>query len=162
MIWPRQAYKFDNLGVASYPFFTEISTAGDLFTNPNYLTDIIIPEGVETIGEGAFHTCYDLSYVELSESLTTILAGAFYECAIHGITIPKNVVSIGDSAFASCANLTQVTCEAIVPPQLEMGNEFNNSPVEVIYVPAESLEEYKNATNWGVWADIMQPIPNEE
>lgn len=163
MIEPSQAYHFDrNLGVAYYPFFTEISAAGNLFNNPEYLTSIIIPEGVETIEHGAFYRCYDLSYVELPESLTTILDGAFCECAIYGITIPKNVVSIGDSAFAFCANLTQVTCEAIVPPQLYCGNEFMASPIEVIYVPAESLEEYKNATNWDVWADIIQPIQNEE
>lgn len=163
MIEPQQAYNFDiNLGVAYYPFFTEISTAGDLFNNPEYLNSIIIPEGVETIGEGAFYACYDLSYVELPESLTTISPGAFFECAIHSITIPKNVACIKDAAFAFCANLTQVTCEAIVPPQLQYGNEFMDSPVEVIYVPAESLEDYKNATNWDVWADIMQPIPNKE
>lgn len=162
MIEPQQTYHFDrNLGVAYYPFFTEISTAGDLFNNPRYLISIIIPEGVETIGEGAFDGCINLSYVELPESLTTISPGSFYQCPIHSITIPKNVVQIGDCAFAFCANLTQVTCEAVVPPQLKDGSEFMDSPVEVIYVPAESLEDYKNATNWDSWADIMQPIPNK-
>jgi hypothetical protein len=62
--------------------------------------------------------------------------------------------------FYGCSSLTSIACEAISPPQL--GTPGNLPAIAAVYVPAESVEDYKNATNWCIYADIIQPIPNEE
>jgi hypothetical protein len=53
--------------------------------------------------------------------------------------------------------LTSITCEAITPPELGSYNDL--STVTVVYVPSESVEAYKNATNWSYYSDVIQAIP---
>lgn len=47
--------------------------------------------------------------VELSESLDTVMTGAFAHSAITGITLPEGVTTIGSRTFDACTELTQVT-----------------------------------------------------
>jgi hypothetical protein len=59
------------------------------------------------------------------------------------------------------APINTVICKALNPPQLEL-NAFAGVPhlpgvVETIYVPAESVEAYKTATNWAKYADKIKP-----
>lgn len=63
------------------------------------------------------------------------------------ITIPASVETIGYRAFWNCGSITSITMEATTPPV--GGNEsFSGSLVYPIYVPAGSVDAYKNATNW--------------
>ncbi len=73
------------------------------------LTGITIPEGVTGIGEGAFRDCINLVNVTIPDSVTSIGEYAFCNCVgLTGITIPEGVTSIGDSAFSGCAGLTDI------------------------------------------------------
>ena len=98
---------------------------------PAELTEYTIPDGVTTIGEGAFLWCSSLS----------------------SVTIPNSVTTIGDSAFYLCRSLTSVYCKAITPPA---GSgymfDYNDSDRE-IYVPMESVEAYKSSLYWNEYAD---------
>lgn len=42
-----------------------------------FVTEIVIPQGVTTIGETAFEDCFNLSVIELPDTLTTIEGGSF-------------------------------------------------------------------------------------
>jgi hypothetical protein len=55
-----------------------------------------------------------------------------------------------------CSSLTSITCKATTPPLLNVGN--NISSVTEVYVPAESVEAYKTATNWSYYGDKIQGI----
>ncbi len=73
-----------------------------------------IPDGVTTIGEGAF-AGVDLSEIILPDTLTTISADAFYNCEeLTDITLPASLTSIGDRAFTHCTSLTEITVPASV------------------------------------------------
>ncbi|WP_298484082.1 leucine-rich repeat protein [uncultured Ruminococcus sp.] len=77
------------------------------------LTSIVLPEGLERIGNAAFYFCEDLGNVTLPESLESIGASAFYHCtSMTKIVIPDHVTSIEESAFAECLCLTNVTLPA--------------------------------------------------
>ncbi len=58
-----------------------------------------------------------------------------------------------------CTGLTTVTCPATeVPESGEL--VFSNCPaLTAIYVPAESVDAYKEAENWKFYADFIQAIP---
>ncbi len=72
---------------------------------------LIIPEGVTTIGEGAFRGT-NIESVTLPSTLVSIGVGAFLDCEnLTQITIPSSVTSIGIAAFAGCVNLKSVTFE---------------------------------------------------
>lgn len=73
------------------------------------ISEIVIPDVVTTIGEGAFEKCTSLSSVTIPNSVTSIGADAFHGCInITSITIPESVTSIGSQAFYTCSSLTSV------------------------------------------------------
>lgn len=51
----------------------------------------------------------DVEHIELSKSLTSIVAGAFEKCAaVKEITVPDGVTSIGERAFFGCEKLEKI------------------------------------------------------
>ena len=62
--------------------------------------DVVIPEGVTTIGGWAFFYCTGLSRVVMPEGVTSIGKRAFRACkSLSSVVIPQSVVSIGENAF---------------------------------------------------------------
>ena len=75
----------------------------------NDITEVVIENGVTSIGGSAFEDCSSLTTVDISDSVTTIEYRAFAECSsLTSVTIPDNVTSIGNGAFAYCESLTSV------------------------------------------------------
>ena len=73
------------------------------------LKTIEIPEGVTTIGDGAFAECYKLTSVTIPNSVITIGSSAFSYCyKLSSVTIPNSVTTIGASAFSWCETLTSI------------------------------------------------------
>lgn len=71
--------------------------------------DIIIPDGVLTIGDRAFYNCSGLTNISMPNSITNIGANAFYNCSnLTSVSIPNSVTRIGDWAFSGCGGLTSV------------------------------------------------------
>ena len=76
------------------------------------LTSVTIPEGVTSIGRGAFAGSAALKSVVIPESVTEIGSRAFDSCIeLTSITIPKGVTSIGQAAFFQCTALTGIVFE---------------------------------------------------
>ena len=88
-----------------------VTSIGDsAFAYCRSLTSVTIPEGVTSIGDSAFNNCSSLTSVTIPEGVTSIERDTFNECrALTSVTIPKGVTSIGDSAFHTCSSLTSVT-----------------------------------------------------
>lgn len=60
-----------------------------------------IPDGVNTIGSRAFAWSYKLENVILPDSVNTIKEGAFWESGLHSITIGTGVNRIEKTAFSN-------------------------------------------------------------
>ncbi len=90
-----------------------------------------VPEGVHTIGEGAFKACVSLKKVELPEGLCHIGAYAFKGCRrLEEIELPSGVTEIGNYAFHRCHALRKV----VLPPAVE-------SLGDCVFLYCDSLEE---------------------
>ena len=74
------------------------------FIGEDTITEVIIPEGVETISAYAFANLTALERVVLPSTLTRIDWGAFYGCtALKTVIGIENVKFINESAFEGCA-----------------------------------------------------------
>ena len=114
-----------------------------------------------SIGKYAFFMCSGLTSVTIPNSVTKIGTQAIYRCSsLTSVTIGNSVTSIGIEAFWGCTILTSITIQATTPPSLG-SNTLDNTNNCPIYVPAESVDAYKTATNWSRLSDRIQPIPTE-
>lgn len=122
------------------------------------LTSAAIKSGVTSISSNAFNNCRSLTSVTIPDSVTSIGSNAFSNCSnLINVTIPNSVASIGDTAFSNCKYLSSITVNAATPPTIGR-NVFNASKCP-IYVPAQSVDAYKSATNWSAYASRIQAIP---
>ena len=88
-----------------------VTTIGSsAFSDCDSLTSVTIPNSVTTIGSGAFEFCFSLTSLTIPNSVTTIGHGAFYGCSsLTSVTIGNSVTEIGYYAFSGCSSLTSVT-----------------------------------------------------
>lgn len=104
--------------------------------------DIIIPEGIETIGEMAF-----------------------YGQPFKLLVLPESVKQIGFYAFAYTSELSTVYCYAKDPIDIEF-NAFcyerfldEHAYSGTLYVPTGSKVAYEQAEGWKEFADIIEKDP---
>ena len=118
-----------------------LDSSHTFIVNEEELTNLVVPEGVTSIGERAFYGCSGLTSITLPSSLTSIGDWAFQYCgrlsgeldlgnctrltsignsAFNGcrgltsITLPSSLTSIGGSAFFDCSGFTSVTINQYV------------------------------------------------
>ncbi len=73
------------------------------------VSEVIVEEGITSIGEGMFYGCDTIKAVTLPSTLKTIGYGAFENCAgLESIVIPDSVKQILDFAFYNCSGLKRV------------------------------------------------------
>ena len=73
--------------------------------------DLIIPEGVTSIGDSAFSWCSGLTgELIIPESVTSIGNRVFFNCVdlTGDLIISERMTSIGYCAFCGCYNLTSI------------------------------------------------------
>lgn len=73
------------------------------------ITSVTIPESVTTIGDRAFYYCIRLSTVTIENGVTSIGSNAFYQCVhLTNIAIGNSVIKIGGGAFMGCGKLASI------------------------------------------------------
>jgi len=87
-----------------------VTTIGNyIFFECPKLKSIDIPNSVTTIGYAAFGSCTALTSINLPNSVTTIGNAAFHSCtALTSINVPNSVTTIGNNAFSFCTALTTI------------------------------------------------------
>ncbi len=94
---------------SSCPLYEGFGEAG-LWLNGEQIHDLVIPEGVTSIGDYAFSECSGLTSVTIPEGVTSIGDAAFSFCAgIPSVTLPDSLTSIGFGAFTCCPDLKTLT-----------------------------------------------------
>ena len=97
------------------------------FFNTN-LKEVVIPDSVTHISEGAFQNCEKLEKVTLSKAITSIEGFAFENTNLKEVVIPGSIKYIFTRAFADCANLTSITYNGTEAEwnAVEKGTDWDN------------------------------------
>lgn len=133
------------------------SIAGNALRNTN-IKSITIPDNVRSIGDNAFRDCNSLSSITLSNSLTKINQYLFAnDSNLKNVVVPSGVTEIDKCAFSGCTNMGSLTVLATTPPALNYIDALSTMG-GTIYVPAASLNTYKNASGWSTQASRLKAI----
>ena len=112
-----------------------------------------------SLGSQAFSGVTNLKRITNLGVLTRIGEQSFMNAKLEFIDIPSTVTAIGYQAFRYASTLKTVIVRAVTPPTIENANSFSNTnDTFVIYVPDESVEAYKTATNWSTYASRIYPM----
>ena len=107
--------------------------ARNLYLNNELVIDLVIPDGITSIGKDAFRGC----------------------SCLESVTIPNSVTSIGSCTFYDCSSLMSVYCKHTTPPTGVYNMFDNNAEDRKIYVPHNSVKAYKSASAWRGYADYI-------
>ena len=146
------------LGSIEYPNLTRIGEAA--FARATFtLNKAILPKCTK-IETSAFYGCKSMALTTLHLPLCTSIGEyAFYSCSsMKSIELPSTVTAIGSAAFQHCTALTRISITAGTPPSLGSSAFANCPALTGIYVPDDSVEAYKTATNWSAYANKILPL----
>ena len=86
-----------------------LSNGAHLYLSETLVEDLVIPDGVTSIGDRAFYGCTSLTSVTIPDSVTSIGGSAFdSSTSLTSVNIGNSVTSIGDYAFRDCPSLNSV------------------------------------------------------
>ena len=73
------------------------------------MTNVVIPDGVKSIGNYTFSDCSSLTNINIPDSVKSVGDNAFDGCSsLANINIPKAVTSISKYAFRNCSSLETI------------------------------------------------------
>ena len=122
---------------------------GQIFTgfDKTWVTSVAIPEGVKSIGAGAFSGCDRLQSVELPRTLVSIGRNAFYGCSsLESPDLPPGLKDIGRNAFYGCSSMVSMS----VPDGVSdiSGAFYGCSSLRTVSLP-RGLSEIGESTFYG-------------
>ena len=65
------------------------------------IEEVVLPEGLVRIGDGAFRVCRNLHSVTVPDSLEALGTDAFIDTALERFRIPAGLVDIGERALVT-------------------------------------------------------------
>ena len=145
----QQGFEFENeSGIIIPNSVTSIGYEAFMFWTSNN-QPLVIPDIVTSIESRAFYEWTSNNQpLVIPNSVTSIGNQAFgyWTSNTHPLVIPNSVTSIGNQAFQNWTSVLYVEIQAITPPTLANADAFQGS--KPIYVPDESVDDYKTATQW--------------
>ena len=86
-----------------------MTTLGAYAFTESGITEIVLPEGLQTVEYDAFNNCTNLRSVSLPSTLQDLGSSTFYNCsALTAITLPQSLTKIGSQCFYGCSGLTEI------------------------------------------------------
>ena len=180
---------FIRLDVGGWGTGSPLCYGGDLYLNGELVKDLVIPEGIENIGYCKFANCWSIESVTMSSTVKYIGQSSFANCprlkridmsrssmevigyvsitscsSLEEITIPATVKKLEQEAIGlGCDRLRKIISMAPIPPVCSGDEIFseNKHSDATLYVPDESVHDYKQTEEWCRFLDI-RPLSEEK
>lgn len=94
----------------------EIKSTDDLYINGTKLEgNVVIPDGVTTVGNCSFTERSGITSITLPASITSIIEYNFSFCRdLVSVTLPSSIASIDHGAFCGCTSLTSIDFQGTI------------------------------------------------
>ena len=140
--------------------------AHHLYLNGQEIIDLVIPDGVTSIGNYAFSNCTSLKSVTIGNSVTSIGNSAFVECeGLTSVIIGNSVTTIGNYAFGSFTYLSfsilynlKFVKVGNASPVAITSNTFINRSDAILQVPLGSKSAYQSDDCWKEFKKIVENV----
>lgn len=130
-------------GIISLPNLSSVVSSnvnyGGSFSNKNL-------EGIASLGSITSIPSYKRNSLAFIRSCTKL----------RFVIFPETLTSLGNYTIYNCTALSYVVFKAITPPSITTTSLLGTT--YTIYVPDESVEAYKTATNWTAYANRILPL----
>jgi hypothetical protein len=141
------------------PFGVE-KLSNNSFQACSLLNSVIIPSTVREIADNTFYKCTSLTFMKLPPSVTNLGIYVFNNCdALDYLVLPSSLKTIGRGLVNSCSGLDSIKVNAVEPYYL-ITTRYYFSGVDtntcVLQVPSGSLEDYRTATHWRSFDNIVE------
>ena len=134
-----------------------LNYAKNLYLNEEQVSELVIPDNVNSIGAYAFYGCDGLTSVVISDNVNSIGAYAFYGCdSLTSVVIGNSVARIGKYAFDS--HPTKIISLAQTPPTITEYPGFDYN-MATLYVPSGAKTAYSTDQYWSKFTDIVEMNP---
>ena len=129
------------------------------FYNNDFSGELVIPKDISAIGDKAFAYNWRLMGVlEFPEGLESIGAGAFAQCrSIEGLIFPESMETIryessyqeDGGAFQGCYGISSIVSKSTMPPYVQTG-VFDGVAKDnfTLEVPESAIAQYQAAPGW--------------
>ena len=105
-----------------------------LFVNDKELTKVIVTKDMNT--DFRFEGVDSIKEVIVEEGVTTLGRSAFFECKnLESVQLPDTLVTINNFAFSKCDNLTNIDIPNSVVFDIDDSGIFYNSGIERLNIP---------------------------
>lgn len=157
---------------------TEIKAAA--LSECRNLNDVNLPSTCTTFGDSCFYNCEKITRMVIPSGTTIIPYQMLYSCnALKTVIFPDTVIEVKNRVLSYCplelvdfgsgvqtigteninnGKQTLYLVKSITPPTLASAPTPTSATTIKIYVPDESVNNYKTATNWLKVADYIYPI----
>lgn len=118
------------------------------------ITELVLPESLETIGKYAFSSCSGIQNITFGNGLKLIDCQGFYGCTSYEeLNLPDSLETLGESAFYNNTGLKRVNCGdnlktadmfAFYGCSELTDIDFGNSPVSLYYQTFGECTNLKN------------------
>ena len=158
-----QCYLFDENGQED-----DISTVKIIRVSTFYsctsLTNIEIPDSIESIEDCAFEDCTSLKSIKIPNSVKSIEDYVFWNCtSLTSINIPNSVKNIGYRAFYNCTSLTSIKIPDSVENIKDEVFDSCTSLKEIVF-EGKTINEVKAMSNypWKIEDESVIKVKSEQ
>ena len=119
------------------------------FMGNNKLETVVLPSSLTAIHQQAFQNCSKITRIVLPDGMTAVSSSCFAGCtSLARVHLPKGATTIGDNAFSGCSSLDSI----VLPEALTMigGSAFSGIKLQdSLVIPDKVISIGTNAfENW--------------
>ena len=154
-----------------------LSSAKNFYLNHSVVTNLDIPQGVESIPNFAFYQCRSITFLNIPSSVKTIGSSAFEDCTslkslilneglvslggssfegcggLSSIILPSSLTSIALNSFKNCTNLNTIFSKIQAPFAINE-NVFETYSTATLIIPSGTLSAYQSIESWNKFTNI--------